>query len=207
VASSLTLYEFVPSLVHVLDSSLLSIPPWELAANVEALILQESLRLGPQAYRQHGNFWIHHSARVETNVQFRGAGIIKENCLVASNAYLRGGIILGANTVVGPSVELKSIICCGHSDFAHLNYVGNSVVGKGVNFEGGSVVANHLNEKPGTTIRVKIGEDIVDTKQLKFGALVGDNCNIGANSVLSPGTILEPNTKVPRLSLLEQVSR
>jgi UDP-N-acetylglucosamine diphosphorylase / glucose-1-phosphate thymidylyltransferase / UDP-N-acetylgalactosamine diphosphorylase / glucosamine-1-phosphate N-acetyltransferase / galactosamine-1-phosphate N-acetyltransferase len=158
------LYDFVPSLVEVIDVGLLSVPPWELAANVEALIEREISRLNTADYKQHGNVWVHRSAAIEENVQFRGAAIIGEDCFIASNAYLRGGIILGRKTTVGPGVELKSIICCGHSDFAHLNYVGNSVIGKGVNFEGGSVVANHLNEKPSTTIRVKIGENIVAAK-------------------------------------------
>lgn len=202
----MNLYDFVPSLFKVIGAGYSSLLPWELAADVEALVKKESLRLNAEEYKQQGNIWIHHSARVEDNVQFRGTAIIEANCFIASNAYLRGGIILGANTVVGPGVELKSIICCGHSDFAHLNYVGNSIIGKGVNFEGGSVVANHLNETPGSSIRVKVGENILDTKQSKFGALVGDNCKIGANAVLSPGTLLEPNTIVSRLSLIQQVS-
>jgi UDP-N-acetylglucosamine diphosphorylase / glucose-1-phosphate thymidylyltransferase / UDP-N-acetylgalactosamine diphosphorylase / glucosamine-1-phosphate N-acetyltransferase / galactosamine-1-phosphate N-acetyltransferase len=202
----MNLYDFVPSLTEIIDLNHLSMQPWELAANVEAWIEQEISRLNSKDYKQHGNVWIHHTAIIEENVQFRSAAIIGANCFIASNAYLRGGIILGAKTVVGPGVELKSVICCGYSDFAHLNYVGNSVIGKGVNFEGGSVVANHLNEKPGVSIRVRVGEDTIDTKQLKFGSLVGDNCNIGANSVLSPGTLLEPNTKVPRLHLVQQVN-
>ncbi len=201
----MNLYDFVPSLGEVIDPRLLSIPPWELVADVEAWIAREVSRLNPNDYQQRGNVWIHHTAVVEDNVKFRSAAIIRENCFIASNAYLRGGIILGANTVVGPGVELKSVICCGGSDFAHLNYVGNSIIGKGVNFEGGSVVANHLNESPGVSIRVKIGADILDTKQLKFGALVGDNCKIGANSVLSPGTLLEPKTIVPCLHLVQQI--
>jgi NDP-sugar pyrophosphorylase family protein len=200
----MNLYDYVPSLSEVIDPNRLSSQPWELAANVAAWIEQEISRLAAKDYKQHGDVWIHHTATVEDNVQFRGAAIIKEHCFIASNAYLRGGIILGAKAVVGPGVELKSIICCGHSDFAHLNYVGNSIIGTGVNFEGGSVVANHLNESPGVSIRVKIGATIIDTKQLKFGALVADGCNIGANSVLSPGTLLQPNTKVPRLSLVQQ---
>ncbi len=202
----MNLYSFVPSLAELFPAFELTKQPWELVADVETLLPELLKTLVANDYKQRGNVWIHSSASVEENVQFRGAAIIGANCFIASNAYLRGGIILGPNTTVGPGVELKSVICCGHSDFAHLNYVGNSVVGKGVNFEGGSVVANHLNETPGVSIRVKIGEDIIDTKQLKFGALVGDNCKIGANTVLSPGTILKQDTIVPRLNLVQQIS-
>jgi UDP-N-acetylglucosamine diphosphorylase / glucose-1-phosphate thymidylyltransferase / UDP-N-acetylgalactosamine diphosphorylase / glucosamine-1-phosphate N-acetyltransferase / galactosamine-1-phosphate N-acetyltransferase len=88
--------------------------------------------------------------------------------------------------------------------FQKLDSANTVLIIRGVNFEGGSVVANHLNETPGVSIRVKVGKDIIDTKELKFGALVGDGCNIGANSVLSPGTVLEPNTMVPRLTLVKQ---
>lgn len=200
----MNLYDFVPSLSDVIDSGPYALPPWELAANVETLISKEGLKLNVNNYKQHGNVWIHHSAIVEDNVQIRSAAIIGAGCFTASNAYLRGGVILGANTHVGPGVELKSVICCGDSAFAHLNYVGNSIVGKGVNFEGGSVVANYLNETPGVGIRVKVGENIIDTKQLKFGALVGDNSKIGANAVLSPGTVLEPHSTIPRLALVKQ---
>jgi UDP-N-acetylglucosamine diphosphorylase / glucose-1-phosphate thymidylyltransferase / UDP-N-acetylgalactosamine diphosphorylase / glucosamine-1-phosphate N-acetyltransferase / galactosamine-1-phosphate N-acetyltransferase len=198
------LYDLVPSLFDIVDGGHLSIPPWELAAKVEALIEKEAARLNSSDYQQRGNIWIHRTATLEENIQFRSAAIIGAGCFIASNTYIRGGVILGTNTYVGPGTELKSVICCGDSDFAHFNYVGNSIVGRGVNFEAGSIVANHLNETPDMSIRVKVSENILDTKQLKFGALVGDNCKIGANSVLSPGTILEPNTIVPRLSLIQQ---
>ena len=39
---------------------------------------------------------------------------------------------------------------------------------------------------------------------IKFGALIGDGTRIGANAVLSPGTILAPNSIVKRLELVEQ---
>jgi UDP-N-acetylglucosamine diphosphorylase / glucose-1-phosphate thymidylyltransferase / UDP-N-acetylgalactosamine diphosphorylase / glucosamine-1-phosphate N-acetyltransferase / galactosamine-1-phosphate N-acetyltransferase len=202
----MSLYEFVPSLFEVVDSSHSTLLPWELATRVEALIATEMLRLDAKDYKRYGNVWIHHSAIVEENVQIRSAVIIGAGCFIASNAYLRGGVILGANTHVGPGVELKSVVCCGDSAFAHLNYVGNAIIGKGVNFEAGSIVANHLNETPGASILVKIEGQIVDTRQAKFGALVGDGCKVGANAVLSPGTILEANTIVPRLSLIQQLT-
>ncbi len=42
------------------------------------------------------------------------------------------------------------------------------------------------------------------TGTLKFGALIGDGCRIGANAVLAPGTILETDTVIPRLALVDQ---
>jgi UDP-N-acetylglucosamine diphosphorylase / glucose-1-phosphate thymidylyltransferase / UDP-N-acetylgalactosamine diphosphorylase / glucosamine-1-phosphate N-acetyltransferase / galactosamine-1-phosphate N-acetyltransferase len=120
------LYDFVPSLFEVVDSSHHSIPPWELAANVETIISTESLRLNENEYKQQGNLWIHHSVLIEENVQIRSAAIIGAGCFIASNTYIRGGVILGANTYVGPGVELKSVICCGDSAFAQSSLVCHS---------------------------------------------------------------------------------
>jgi UDP-N-acetylglucosamine diphosphorylase / glucose-1-phosphate thymidylyltransferase / UDP-N-acetylgalactosamine diphosphorylase / glucosamine-1-phosphate N-acetyltransferase / galactosamine-1-phosphate N-acetyltransferase len=200
----MNLYSFVPSLGEVFPTLELSKAPWELVADVEPLVAKVALNLNANDYKRHGSIWVHHSAKVEDNVHFRGAAIVGANGFIAVNSLLRGGVILGPRTVVGFSVELKSVICCGSSDFAHLNYVGNSIVGKGVNFEAGSIVAVHLNETPGVTVKVNVDGSTIDTKQAKFGALVGDNCKIGANAVLYPGTLLKPHTIVPRLALVQQ---
>ncbi|MNR49840.1 hypothetical protein D3C85_1692730 [compost metagenome] len=47
-------------------------------------------------------------------------------------------------------------------------------------------------------------EHVIDTKSDKFGSLIGDDSRIGANAVLSPGTILEKKSIVKRLELIEQ---
>ena len=88
---------------------------------------------------------------------------------------------------------------------AHLNYIGNSLIGRNVNFEAGSIAANHYNERVDKRIRVSFKNQIVDTGLEKFGALVGDNSRIGANAVLSPGTILTKDAIVKRLELIEQL--
>ena len=87
---------------------------------------------------------------------------------------------------------------------AHFNFVGDSIVGSQVNFEAGAIVCNHWNERTDTQIRLFYKEQIIETGLEKFGALVGDGCKIGANAVLSPGTILAKNTIVKRLELVEQ---
>jgi bifunctional N-acetylglucosamine-1-phosphate-uridyltransferase/glucosamine-1-phosphate-acetyltransferase GlmU-like protein len=100
---------------------------------------------------------------------------------------------------------VKSSVICAGSSVAHFNYIGNSLIGSFVNFEAGAVVANHHNDRADKRIFVKTGNgQIVDTGTTKFGALVGDRCKIGANSVLSPGTLLLPDAIVKRLTLIEQ---
>jgi bifunctional N-acetylglucosamine-1-phosphate-uridyltransferase/glucosamine-1-phosphate-acetyltransferase GlmU-like protein len=130
--------------------------------------------------------------------------LISANCFVAAHAYLRGGVILSENCTIGPGSEIKSSIIGRNSALAHFNFVGDSMIGSEVNFEAGAVIANHFNERKDKTIFIKCGAKIYKLPVQKFGALIGDRCRIGANAVLSPGTILDRETVVKRLALIEQ---
>lgn len=150
------------------------------------------------------NVAIHKTAIVEQGVILKGAIIISENCYVGANAYLRGPIFLSKSVRIGPSSEIKQSIIFDNTAIAHFNYVGNSIIGQNINFEAGSICANHFNERQDKRIFIKHKNQILDTKTEKFGSLVGDNSKIGANAVLSPGTILGKNSIVKRLELIEQ---
>ncbi|MEM7738061.1 MAG: hypothetical protein AAF267_19980 [Deinococcota bacterium] len=177
--------------------------PWYHVADVTTYA-QEPPLVSLKNFHKRGEAFIHPNAVIEEDVRLRGFAIISANCFVASGAYLRGGVLLGPNTHVGPNVELKSVICAGHSAIAHLSYVGNTMLGRGVNIEAGAVIANHLNEAVGITIKIVHNGQVIDTGLLKFGALIGDDVKIGANSVLSPGTVLTQGSVVPRLTLVKQ---
>jgi NDP-sugar pyrophosphorylase family protein len=197
------LLRLVPSLALELPGLPLDRPPWLLVADVarliEALAASRALR---ELEARPGGVFIHPDAEVEDGATIRGPAVLSAGCFVATTAYLRDGVILGPGTHVGPAVELKATIVAGRSAIAHLGYVGNSVIGSRVNLEAGVVVANHLNESPGATIRVRWRGETIDTGQTKFGAVLGDGARVGANSVLSPGTILEAGAIVPRLTLV-----
>ena len=165
------------------------------------------LNLDASAFNIHNAIAIHKSATVETNVVLKTPVIIGENCFVATSAYLRGGVYLGNNSIVGPGCEIKSSLIFNDTTVAHFNFIGDSIVGNGVNIEAGSVFANHHNDRDDKTIRVAHNGSIVNTQTEKFGALVGDGSRIGANAVLCPGTVLERNAVVKRLELVEQAKR
>ena len=99
----------------------------------------------------------------------------------------------------------ESSVIFNISAIAHFNFIGDSLIGSGVNFEAGSMAANHFNERLDKRISVSYNSSVIDTASDKFGALVGDGCKIGANAVLSPGTILAPGSIIKRLELVEQV--
>ena len=178
--------------------------PWLIIQNLESIIF-EKIKLLSDDFEINNGIAIHKTAIVEKNAILKAPLIIEENCFVAANACLRNGVFLSKNVKIGMGVEIKSSIISNNSAVAHFNFIGDSIIGENVNFEAGSITANHFNERENKEIFVKIDDNIINTKVVKFGSLVGDFSKIGANSVLSPGTILKKNSVVKRLELIEQI--
>ncbi|PPK84574.1 transferase family hexapeptide repeat protein [Neolewinella xylanilytica] len=178
-------------------------PPWIIARDMEGVVRSEIAKL-PATYTRRGGAAIHVDAEVEAGVVFKGPTIVSAGCHVKANAYFREGVWLGEDVTIGPGCEIKSSLICARTAIAHFNYIGNSLIGADVNFEAGSITANHFNERTDKSISVLVDGRRIPTGVTKFGAVVGDGCRIGANAVLSPGTILWPGTVVGRLQLVDQ---
>ena len=177
--------------------------PWQIPPMLAAY-LESVIPTLPETYHVEGNVALHQHATVEQGVILKGPILIHENCFVGAHAYLRGGVLLGAHTRIGPGCEIKSSLIGGNSSIAHFNFIGDSLIGNDVNMEAGALTANHYNERMDKRIFVCIDGLPIDTGCTKFGALIGDRSRIGANAVLSPGTILPPDSVVKRLELVEQ---
>jgi NDP-sugar pyrophosphorylase family protein len=177
--------------------------PWEVVANLDQILRSKILSL-PDDYVINGSIAIHRSATIEEHCILKGPIIISENCFVGAHAYLRGGVFLGAGCVAGPGSEIKSSILMSGTAVAHFNFIGDSILGSKVNLEAGAIIANHFNERVDKTICVMIEGTRHFINSHKFGALLGDGTRIGANAVLSPGTVLKPNSIVKRLELIDQ---
>lgn len=178
--------------------------PWEITNQLEDIVKELMSDLSDD-FIIDGNIAIHKNAEIEEGAILKGTIIVHENSRIGANAYLRGPIFIGKSVNIGPGSEIKQSIILDHTAVAHFNYIGNSIIGKNVNFEAGSICANHYNERDDKNIWVQYGEEIVSSNTTKFGSLVGDYSKIGANAVLSPGTILEKKSVVKRLELIEQV--
>jgi bifunctional N-acetylglucosamine-1-phosphate-uridyltransferase/glucosamine-1-phosphate-acetyltransferase GlmU-like protein len=181
-----------------------NVDPWTFCSNIQSL-LTERMKSLPSDYVVKGHVAIHKNARIEEHVVLKGPAIISDGCFIGAHAYLRGGVFLGEKVSVGPGCEIKSSYILPGSALAHFNFVGDSLLGSGVNMEAGSIICNHFNERADKAIHVMVDGQKLATGVTKFGALVGDNVKIGANAVLSPGTILAPASVVKRLELVEQV--
>lgn len=180
-------------------------PPWEIIENLESTIY-ELLDSLPEEYDVSGGVAIHSSAIVDPSTLIKAPAIIGPDCLIGPHGLLRQGVILGKQTTVGAGCEVKQSIVCQASTLAHFNYVGNSILGKSVNLEAGAAIINHFSEHKHRTVPILVEGRMIDTGKEKFGAVVGDHSKIGANAVLSPGTVLEPKSIVRRLELIEQIA-
>ncbi|HTF21518.1 MAG TPA: DapH/DapD/GlmU-related protein [Chryseolinea sp.] len=178
--------------------------PWYLPSQAELLIAGKSKAL-PAGYKQSGSAFIHESSIVESQVTMKGPIIVGPGCFIGAHAYLRGGVYLDEKVVIGPGCEVKSSFLFRGSALAHFNFAGDSIIGEGVNMEAGSILANHYNERDDKSIRALVNGAIILLPVTKFGSLIGDGSRIGANAVLSPGTVLVPRSVVKRLELVEQV--
>ena len=178
--------------------------PWEITNDLKN-ILEKALPTLSDDYIVADGIAIHKTATIENGAVIKKPAIIGTNCFVGANAYFREGVYLDTNVKIGPGCEIKNSIICSNTAIAHFNYIGNSIIGRNVNFEAGSIAANHYNERVSKKISVLHNSQIIETNSEKFGSLVGDDSKIGANAVLSPGTILPKNSIVKRLELIEQV--
>ena len=179
--------------------------PWQITADAQQIIEAKISQLNASDFIITGNVAIHKSATVEEHVVLKGPIIIGSHCFVGAHAYLRGGVYLGHYVSIGPGCEVKSSFLFPHSALTHFNFVGDSIIGSNVNMEAGSIICNHFNEREDKSISVWLDNKVIPIWSTKFGALVGDRTRIGANAVLSPGTILAKDAIVRRLSLIEQV--
>lgn len=177
--------------------------PWELTRNLPAL-LEEIIATLDNEYTISDGIAIHKTATIESGVTLKPPVIIGQHCFIGAHAYLRGGVYLDKSVTIGPACEIKSSIICSASSIAHFNFIGDSIIGSNVNFEAGSITTNYHNDRDEKEIIVRYSSETIRTGVNKFGSLVGDGCRIGANAVLSPGTILPVNTIVGRLQLVDQ---
>ena len=179
--------------------------PWEITDRLKNW-LEEIISELDDNFIVADNVAVHRTARIESSAVINKPAIIGPNCTVCANAYLREGVYLDQKVKIGPGCEIKTSIICAETAIAHFNYIGNSIIGSQVNFEAGSIAANHYNERNSKEISVLFQSSIIKTNALKFGSLVGDGSKIGANAVLSPGTLLSSGSIVGRLQLVEQIS-
>ena len=144
--------------------------------------------------------WIHKTAKIYPNNYIAGPCIIGPETEVRPGAFIRGNALVGAHCVVGNSTELKNVILFDNVQVPHYNYVGDSILGYKSHMGAGAVTSNVKQDK--SPVAVKIGFRSLETGLKKFGAMLGDQVEVGCNSVLNPGTVVGRGSHVYPLSMM-----
>ena len=169
--------------------------PWEVLPLIKDFILKLGPTLDPAVYEQRGeDVWVAKSAKVFDSAYLGGPCIIDEDAEVRQCAFIRGSAIVGKGAVVGNSTELKNVVLFNKVQVPHYNYVGDSVLGFKAHMGAGSITSNVKSDK--TLVVVKDGAEQIETGLKKFGAMLGDNVEVGCNSVLNPGTVIGRNSNI-----------
>lgn len=175
---------------------------------------------------QHSNSYIHPTAEISRNATIKGdvyigpqvkiqdfasiigPAIILDDTLIGKSSFIRGGVIIGSKSIIGNASEIVSSIIHNKTSITHFNVITHSIIGSNVNFSSYSCTAAFLLKNKSI---FQLDEEIYLTDMNltkikvidnKFGAIVGDNCRIGAYSILNPGTTLSVGCIVyPHISL------
>ena len=175
--------------------------PWEVLPRISEFILRLGATLSEDEYDKVGeDVWIAKSAKVFESAYIHGPAIIGKDAEVRQCAFIRGNAIVGEGAVVGNSTELKNVILFNKVQVPHYNYVGDSILGYKAHMGAGSITSNVKSDK--TLVVVRAGEERFETGLKKFGAMLGDNVEIGCNSVLNPGTVIGRQTNVYPTSMV-----
>lgn len=175
--------------------------PWELLPKIGAFIVEFGNSLSAEKFEKRGeNIWIAKSANVYPTAYINGPCIIDEDAEVRHCAFIRGNAIVGKGAVVGNSTELKNVILFNKVQVPHYNYVGDSILGYKAHMGAGSITSNVKSDK--TLVVVKSAYGNIETGLKKMGAMLGDNVEVGCNSVLNPGTVIGRNTNIYPTSMV-----
>ena len=177
--------------------------PWEVLPKIGAFILELGNTLDPKEYEKRGeDVWVAKSAKVFDSAYIHGPAIIGKNAEVRHCAFIRGNAIVGEGAVVGNSTELKNVGLFNKVQVPHYNYVGDSVLGYKAHMGAGSITSNVKSDKK--LVKVHTPEGDIETGLKKFGAMIGDEVEVGCGSVLNPGTVIGKNSNIYPLSSIRK---
>ena len=141
-----------------------------------------------------GRVIVEASARIEVGAHFIGPCYVGPKAEIRHGAYVRPYSWICAEAVVGHASETKHAVLLPGAKAPHFNYVGDSILGNGVNLGAGTKISNLRND--GGEVQLRIEGERIGSRLRKFGALLGEGCQLGCNSVTNPGVILGCNSVV-----------
>lgn len=185
------------SLEHTLASDYLNkfTYPWEALKGIKELIIELGNNLDKNEYKEVSkNVWVHNTAKIFPSAYLGEPCIIGANTEIRHCAFIRGSALVGNNCVIGNSVELKNVILFDNVQTPHYNYVGDSILGYKSHMGAGSITSNVKSDK--TLVVIHNEGNNIETSLKKVGSFLGDEVEVGCNSVLNPGTVIGKNSNI-----------
>lgn len=149
---------------------------------------------GATVDEKNGKVIVEATAIIEVGAHFIGPCYIGPKAEIRHGAYVRAFSWICSGAVVGHASETKHSVLLPGAKAPHFNYVGDSVLGKGVNLGAGTKISNLRND--GGEVQLRKDGERVGSGLRKFGAILGEGCQLGCNSVTNPGVILGCNSIV-----------
>ncbi len=113
-----------------------------------------------------------------------GESSVGEDCHIGPFARIRPGTVIEAGVRIGNFVETKKTTIGQGSKVNHLTYLGDAVVGKGVNIGAGTITCNYDGRKKHQTV-IDDGVFIGSGSQLVAPVKLGEHSFVGAGSTIT----------------------
>jgi len=146
----------------------------------------------PGVHLMGENIDIAEDCRIEPGALILGPVVIGRGTIIRTGAYVRENVVIGDGAIVGAHSEIKGSILFPGAKAPHQNYVGDSILGRDVNLGAGTICSNVKNI--GREVSFRDRDEVVHTGLRKFGAILGDDCKTGCNTVLNPGVLMGPGS-------------
>jgi len=175
--------------------------PWDALKQISNYISELGAKLDEAEYKVlPDDIWIHKTAKIAPTAFIGPRTIIGQGADIRHCAFVRGNALVGEGAVVGNSTELKNVILFDGASVPHYNYVGDSILGYKAHMGAGAITSNVKGDS--SLVSVTYGDERVKTELKKFGAILGDNVEVGCNTVLNPGTVVGKQSNIYPLSFV-----
>lgn len=172
--------------------------PWEAVAKIGAIIESIIPTLCDDFIKISDGVYVFRGVEIPKTAQIIAPTIICKGAEIRNGAFIRGNAIIGEGCVVGNSCEIKNSILFDESCVPHFSYVGDSIIGYKSHLGAGAIISNLKGDK--TNVSIKRNGEAVATVGRKLGAILGDGVEVGAGSVLNPGTVILSGARIYPLS-------
>lgn len=200
-SSSSTGYDYLnnPNNDNILHFDIIAYP-WQFLNAVQSVLNNEITHtvISPMATVAKSSI-INGPCIIEDNVtiddfcKIVGPTYIGADSFIGMSSLIRKSM-MGVNTRIGFNCEVGKTYFEGHARISHQNVILDSIIGRNVWFGGYSGTANVLLDRK--NVRYQIDHKLIDTGTDHFGAVVGNNCAIGASVIVLPGRQIPSNTVI-----------